>query len=209
MKRLQEEARARRLQNYGEETEPEYPAPIENLRQQMLSKVNGMPESTKKIEELEEDDDEDEVPPAEDMTQTQVPQVMVSDDGPSVRASTHILTDGTLFKEDASAEQVFELESPKPMIEEIVTETKSVVGEQEKRIQEITEMKLETLQDERFDVKVEETSDETQKEVETVPVIRTVKKEAHSSIKVSRQLIQEIEDETEAQDKLFAPAADS
>ena len=103
LKRLQENARAKRLLNYGPEQEPVYTEGIERLRKEMMAKIepdskNLETENTSNVIKQEEEEEEEECPPAEIMVTDQ--NESISTVGPSIRQSVHISTSGQKVTEE-------------------------------------------------------------------------------------------------------------
>lgn len=205
MKLLREQARAKRVAQYGEEVEPEYSGPIEGLRQQMLDKIGLASEDD------EEADDED-VPPAEIIAAEEDPAAtLVSnlDSKPTARSVAHISVDGNTVKEDVETPVVpVVAQNPavkkaapvsRPMIEELDDEPVEFIQAPPKiTVQEPVYVPL-------LPSKIEEIEEEDEK-----PIVAVPKKEAaKATIKASRRLLEKVKKEVEEGDCLdVAPAAD-
>ena len=203
MKRLQDEARARRRATYGEEEEPVYSEPIEGLRQSMMDKIQSSDDDQESVED-------EEVPPAEVMASVQAP-----DEGfPAIRSRGHISTDGKTIRE-LNEESVpiaktrEALPAPKKVL---ITEVDDVIVEAKERVQEIVVAQEENdLLQEVYQDQVK-SEPKIQEIIEDAPVI---KKKIVSSVKATRQLLKEVtldDQEEPAQEEMtagiVAPAAD-
>jgi hypothetical protein len=204
MKLLRDQARAKRVAQYGEEVEPEYSGPIEGLRQQMLDKIGFASE--------EDEADDEEVPPAESLTAEDPAATLVSnlDSKPAARSVAHISVDGNTVKEDVEAPAV-PVVAPKPVVKKAAPTSRPMIEELDDEPVVPVQAAPKIIVEEPVYVpllpsKIEELDEEEEK----LPVAPAPKKEAaKATIKASRQLLEKVKKEVEEDDCLdVAPAAD-
>jgi hypothetical protein len=202
------------------------------MRQKMISKIEELESDANenKIEELEEEVNEEEVPPAEVVTPS---GPLVDDSAPRVRSVAHLSRDGKVFKSKESngddiipvvqpqvLESILKKPDPEPkpeckkvLIQEIDDDkadiAKEVTTVQEK-IVEITETTETQDETEAITVMESEMKITTIEEKVTTATTSKPKSNHVASVKVSKELMQEISLKKAAEDELckIAPAAD-
>ena len=88
MKKMQEEGRAKRIAEYGEDVEPVFTDKLQGLHDSMMAKIQ------------EIDDEDDQVPPGEPISSQNLNQEEY-EDTPSVRQIAHISTSGKALQFDS------------------------------------------------------------------------------------------------------------
>ena len=219
MKRLQEEARARRREQFGEEEEPVYDEKLEGMRQKMLSKIEeiGSDENGGNSQDEDEQADEDEVPPAEVMNHLR--PSLADESAPQIRFVAHLSTNGKVFKGKEADEVDFI-----PVVQPHVLD--SILKKPDTELQTSTKILIQELDDDKAEfvenISRAEEIPETQAESEVAIKDATLDESATigiiplkpkskpvATVKVSKGLMQEISLKKAAEDELsIAPAAD-
>jgi hypothetical protein len=108
MKKMQEDARKKRLQEYGPDIEPEFSEKLQGLHDSMMAKIQ-------EIDDAEDTKDE-EVPPGEPISSENVHlNAEEYEDAPSVRPRAHLSTTGISISEPLESKSI-------PKIQEIEDE---------------------------------------------------------------------------------------
>lgn len=189
MKKMQEEARKKRLQEYGPDEEPVFSEKLQGLHDSMMAKIQ-------EIDDVEDTKDE-EVPPGEPISSENA-QINANDyeDAPSVRPSAHLSTSGiSLAKplESKSTPKIQEIEE-EPVENVPVRNLKTVENVSESMVTLVEEVEISSSVKEgsasSSDDLLQEQYDEKSRDEAAVP-LKNLK--VKSTVKATRELLEKIQ----------------
>ena len=188
MKKMAEEGKAKRIQEYGEDVEPVYSEELEGLRANMMAKIEqvplGEPIHNEKIQEFK--------------------------DAPSVRAISHLSIDGNILNDDdkldvvkGTSNQKEEIQNLDQMVKksefkDLETSTGPLIEEivsQDTLIEELTiSQAMENNSMDNEDTLLDQVYNDVDTSKISETIVTPLFKSASSSVKVTRELLEKIQE---------------